>query len=192
MFRQRSVPDQGLQRHRPQSPGGAVDAGPEVFRDFMGAFPKGVSVVTTYDHNGAPRGFTCSSLCSVTLSPPTLLVCVDNRSGTLDAVRAGLRFAVNLLHSKAEPAARAFASGHEGRFQQVRWQSSRPGGLPHLHEDAHAIAECRLVGTHAVGTHTVLFGQIDAVLVSDRSTDGALAESPLLYYRRQFTECPAQ
>ncbi len=86
------------------APNTAAEQGPEiltpdVFREFMSSYPSGVTIVTTYDHDGAPRGFTCSSMCSVTMEPPTLLLCVNTRSTTLDAVHDCTRFAVNLLHS---------------------------------------------------------------------------------------------
>ncbi|MEK1198530.1 flavin reductase family protein, partial [Mycobacterium ulcerans] len=152
------------------APNTAAEQGPEiltpdVFREFMSSYPGGVTIVTTYDHDGAPRGFTCSSMCSVTMEPPTLLLCVNTRSTTLDAVQDCTRFAVNLLHSGGESAARVFSSVQEDRFSKVRWRASTTGGLPILYEDAHAIAECRLTATRNVGTHTVLFGEIDAIIL---------------------------
>jgi flavin reductase (NADH) len=55
----------------------------------MSSFPTGVSIVTAMDRHGHPRGATCSSLASVTLSPPTLLVCLREHGGTLLAVLGG-------------------------------------------------------------------------------------------------------
>src|SRR5439155_979792 len=54
----------------------AHTAVPDRFRAMMSAFPTGVAVVTTTDADGRPHGMTCSSVCSVTLEPPTLLVCL--------------------------------------------------------------------------------------------------------------------
>ncbi|MGH3800621.1 MAG: flavin reductase family protein, partial [Pseudonocardiaceae bacterium] len=69
-----------------RTPGEQVDVGR--FRDLMSSFPTGVSVVTALDREGHPWGATCSSLSSVTLSPPTLLVCLREQAGTLHAVLA--------------------------------------------------------------------------------------------------------
>ncbi|AGC63497.1 MULTISPECIES: flavin reductase family protein [Mycobacterium] len=179
------------------APDTAAEQGPEiltpdVFREFMSSYPSGVTIVTTYDHDGAPRGFTCSSMCSVTMEPPTLLLCVNTRSTTLDAVQDCTRFAVNLLHSGGESAARVFSSVQEDRFSKVRWRASTTGGLPILYEDAHAIAECRLTATRNVGTHTVLFGEIDAIILDHQPLHYRADMNPLLYCRRQFTAFPTQ
>src|SRR4051794_32353003 len=114
------------------------------FRSFMAGFPTGVAVVATVAAGGAPRGMTCSSVCSVTLSPPTLLVCLRAASPTLDAVLDRATFAVNLLHEQAQPVAQLFASGSVDRFDRVRWRSESTDGGPHLLDDAHAVADCRV------------------------------------------------
>lgn len=137
------------------------------YRDFMSSFPTGVAVVTTVDSGGAVLGFTCSSLCSVTLEPPTLLVCVANRSRTLAAILDTGVFAVNLLHDRAEGAAAVLASGAVDRLSLVRWEPSMLWGLPHLVTDAHGIAECALTGCTVVGSHTVLLGEVASVFTTD-------------------------
>ncbi|MDQ3885688.1 MAG: flavin reductase family protein [Actinomycetota bacterium] len=85
-------------------PAGFTLADPDSFRAFMGAFPTGVAIVTTISENGEPLGFTCSSLCSVSLMPPSLLVCVHRASTTLMGVHASGRFAVNLLGDRGQVA----------------------------------------------------------------------------------------
>jgi flavin reductase (NADH) len=144
----------------------------------MSSFPSGVAVVTAIDPEGQAVGFTCSSLCSVTLEPPTLLICVQNGSRTLAAICATGAFAVNLLHDRAESAARVLASGARDRLSRVRWEPSQVWGLPHLVADAHGMAECELAGATVVGSHTVLLGEIATV-----TTTG---DVPLLYGFRRF------
>ena len=82
-------------------PGELPAAVPETegFRALMTRFPTGVTVVTAMDGGGRPQGMTCSSLASVCLRPPTLLVCLRTLSATQRAVEATGAFAVNLLHS---------------------------------------------------------------------------------------------
>jgi flavin reductase (DIM6/NTAB) family NADH-FMN oxidoreductase RutF len=149
----------------------------------MSGFPTGVAVVTTTDADGLPRGMTCSSVCSVALDPPTLLICVRHGSPTLDALLRRSAFAVNLLHEGARTTAELFASGAADRFDHVEWTSPRGGGGPHLPGDAHATADCRVSRTSVVGDHTVVFGEV--FRVSQRA-----AEPPLLYGLRRYAAWP--
>ena len=149
------------------------------FRTLMSHFPTGVAVITTTGEDDAPRGMTVSSVCSVTLSPPTLLVCLRNGSPTLDAVLARGTFAVNFLHGNAKPVAELFASGAPDRFDLIPWRLPPRAGGPHLVEDAHAVADCRVSRTEAVGDHTVVFGEAFQVA----QEHGHL---PLLYGMREY------
>jgi flavin reductase (DIM6/NTAB) family NADH-FMN oxidoreductase RutF len=152
--------------------------GPEEFRGFMSAYFTGVAVVTSTDGQNVPHGLTCNSLTSVTLSPPTLLVCLDVRSGTLAAVRAQAGFVVNLLHDRGRRAAEVFSSPEPERFARVIWQPSVRMGLPWLLDDAYAMAECAVTDLVAVGDHVLVLGRV----INVDSRPG----SPLLYGRRAF------
>lgn len=152
------------------------------FRDLMSSFPTGVSVVTATDSAGRPWGATCSSLSSVTLSPPTLLVCLGEQGGTLHAVLAGRRFAVNLLHARARRAAMVFSSLHTDKFAEVPWERWSPLGLPFLHRDAFAVAACEVAGEVQVGDHRIVIGRVFDIHVS--------AGVPLLYGLRRYLSWP--
>jgi flavin reductase (DIM6/NTAB) family NADH-FMN oxidoreductase RutF len=146
---------------------------------MMSSFPTGVCVVTTIDHEGSPRGMTCSSVCSVSLDPPTLLVCLRDGSPTLDAVLDSGSFAVNLLHDNAQGTAELFASGNQRRFEMTPWEHSRDAAGPHLVRDAHTVADCDVVLTQKMGDHVTVFG------TARRITPGR-TRPPLLYGLRQF------
>jgi flavin reductase (DIM6/NTAB) family NADH-FMN oxidoreductase RutF len=148
------------------------------YRYYMSSFPTGVAVVTTVDLTGRALGFTCSSLCSVTLEPPTLLVCAAKQSRTLAAIRASGVFAVNLLNDRAQAAAAVLASGALDRLSQVRWEPSPIWKLPYLIWDAHGIAECELTDSKVVGSHTILLGEVASVATTD--------DVPLLRGFRRF------
>jgi flavin reductase (DIM6/NTAB) family NADH-FMN oxidoreductase RutF len=165
------------------SPGGGAQHGSpaasaDAFRGLMSRFPTGVCVVTTVDTAGCPRGLTCSSLSSVTLHPPTLLVCLSTGSRTLAALREHGYFAVNLLHSRAQRVAEVFSSPHPDRFSLVRWRASGSAGLPWLVDDAFAFADCRVCDMRIVGDHAVVFGRVTAI--------SHHRDVPLLYGLRQF------
>lgn len=129
-------------------------------RPFMAAFPTGVGVITAMGIDGRPWGMTCTSICSVTLEPPTLLVCLRRESLTLNAVLTSGTFALNLLHDNACSTAKLFASGRPDRFDQVGWHLHQTYGGPHLIDAAHYIADCQVVNTQAVGDHTIVFGEV--------------------------------
>ncbi|MFJ8311740.1 MULTISPECIES: flavin reductase family protein [unclassified Streptomyces] len=149
------------------------------FRTMMSGFPTGVSILTCTELDGTPRGMTCSSLCSVSLEPPTLLVCLRDGSPTLAAVVAGGRFAVNLLHDGAQHAAELFASGDPRRFRLLPWQLPSEAAGPHLVRDAHTVADCDVVLTQKMGDHVTVFGEARRIRVSQQ-------RPPLLYGLRQF------
>lgn len=154
-------------------------AHPAEFRSLMAALPAGVSVVTATDTEGKPWGMTCSSLASVALDPPTLLVCLRGASPTLDAALRSEAFAVNLLHDGARATADLFASGDPDRFDRVPWAAGAGG--PYLTESAHAVADCQVVGTVHIGDHTVVFGEVRRI--ETRRDD---PPRPLLYGLRQY------
>ncbi|WP_241518805.1 flavin reductase family protein [Streptomyces sp. CB03238] len=149
------------------------------YRSLMSSFPTGVAVVTSTDGDMSPRGATCSSLSSVTLDPPTLLVCLTSHSSTLDAIRRRDWFAVNLLNARARRTAEIFSSPVADRFAEVRWRPTRGQGLPWLERDALAVAECAVAGLFTVGDHTVAVGRVAGVEV--------LPDVPLLYGMRRFS-----
>ena len=124
------------------------------YKDLMSAFPTGIAVVTTTDAEGNPRGRTSSALTSVTLEPPTLLVCLRVGSLTLQAVRDHSRFAVNLLDARARHVAEVFSTPVPDRFAQIHWERLE-SGLPWLSRDSFAVAECCITGSETVGDHVI-------------------------------------
>ncbi|NUP48189.1 MAG: flavin reductase family protein [Catenulispora sp.] len=151
---------------------------------MMSNFPTGVAVVTCADGEGRPYGLTCSSLASVTLEPPTLLVCLAVGSRTLATVARRGAFAVNLLHERAAATAKLFATPGTDRFAAVGWRPTAHGGLPWLVQDTLAVAECELGDITVVGSHAVVFGAVEAITLFE--------DMPLLYGRRRFTSWPEE
>ncbi|MFI6206319.1 flavin reductase family protein [Streptomyces sp. NPDC051041] len=159
-------------------------ATPGGFRAMMSGFPTGVCIVTCTAPDGAPRGMTCSSLCSVSLTPPTLLVCLRDGSPTLEGILDSGGFAVNLLHEGAQEAAELFASGDPRRFDLLPWERSPEAAGPHLVRDAHTVADCEVVLTQKMGDHVTVFGEA-------RGIRHRQPRPPLLYGLRQFRSWPA-
>jgi flavin reductase (DIM6/NTAB) family NADH-FMN oxidoreductase RutF len=150
----------------------------------MSAFPSGVAVVTALDAQSRPRGMTCTSLSSVTVRPPTLLVCLNTASGTLAALLERGRFAVNLLHVRGRATAEVLSAPVPDRFARVDWRPSPVLGAPWLATDAFAVAECELGDTRLVGDHMVVFGVVVNIVRTE--------DTPLLYGMRRFAAWHAE
>ena len=147
------------------------------FRQVMGHFASGVTVVTTA-HAGHLYGMTVSSFASVSLKPPLVLICIDRTLNTHAAIVESGQFAANILEQRQEHLSRRFATSEDDKFTGVAWHTGR-FGLPVL-EGALAVIECQLRDTFAGGDHSIFVGE---VMDSEISTG-----SPLLYYRRGYRE----
>ncbi len=148
-------------------------ADPALFRQLLGRFATGVTVVTTRDPAGRPIGMTASSVASVSLHPPLVLVSVDQANDMHPALRAAQHFVLNVLAADQEAISRRFAAEHPNRFEGIGYRESRHG-LPVL-DGVLASIECEKHAEAPGGDHTVFFGLVTGGSVSDRP--------PLLYYR---------
>lgn len=129
--------------------------------------PCGVCVVTTDGIQG-PHGMTASSVCSLSLDPPLLLVCVENRSATLRTIRANKLFAVNVLAAGQAGTSRLFASclPQEDKFSRTRHRTEH--GVPILH-GAVAYLVCELHEVLPGGDHTIVIGRVIHSAKTDRA-----------------------
>ena len=152
-------------------------ADPALFRQLLGRFATGVTVVTTRDAAGKPVGMTASSVASVSLHPPLLLVSVDQVNDMHPALRAAQRFVLNVLAADQEVLSRRFAAEHPDRFDGIGYRDTQHG-IPVL-EGVVASIECDKHGEAPGGDHTVFFGLVTGGTVSERA--------PLLYYRGGYT-----
>lgn len=155
----------------------------ERFFAIMSAFPTGVAIVTTLAEDGTPRGLTTNAVCSVSADPPLLLVCVDRESRTLPALLHSRRFVVNFVAEGRHELARLFASKADDKFSRVAW---RPGstGMPCLHEDALAYAECTAGEVLEAGDHVIVTGLVEDGVEPDPDA------VPILYFRRAYGATP--
>jgi flavin reductase (DIM6/NTAB) family NADH-FMN oxidoreductase RutF len=160
-----------------------VQAGPPLdratFFGLMSAFPSGVTIVSTLDERGKPRGLTCTATCSLSAQPPLLLVSLDNRSGTLAAIRSSRRFVVNYLLAGRGELSNQFAAPSVDRWKDVAWRPNRYG-IPVLYADSLAHTECRLVNAVEAGDHTIVVGRVEGGRAPAPGTQ------PLIYFRRGY------
>jgi flavin reductase (DIM6/NTAB) family NADH-FMN oxidoreductase RutF/DNA-binding FadR family transcriptional regulator len=149
---------------------------PKEFRDIIGHFASGVTVITAL-HDGQPFGTTASAVSSLSLEPPMVLICLNKTSSTGQAVSAAQRFAVNILgEDQADEAMRFATKSAAEKFAGVPVVDGE-WGEPLLGE-ALAILECRVVEEVTGGTHSVFLAEVDRA--------SARAGTPLAYFRGQF------
>ncbi|MDO8210233.1 flavin reductase [Conexibacter sp. CPCC 206217] len=149
---------------------------PDQFRDVIGRFASGVTVITATAADGTPFGATASAVSSLSLEPPMLLVCLRQGSSTGSAIAASGRFAVNVLSEDQAELAVRFAGRAGDRFAGVGCDLG-DHGIPLLH-DALATLECHVTETVTGGTHAVFLARVERA----SGSSGA----PLAYYRGQF------
>ncbi len=131
---------------------------PKALRNAFGAFPTGVTVVTTRTAEGAPVGFTANSFTSVSLDPPLLLVCPAKRLTCYPVFEGCRHFAVNVLAEGQEAVSNTFASFQGDRFAQVGWHAG-PNDIPVLDGTAaHFI--CSTHDIRDAGDHAILMGRV--------------------------------
>lgn len=152
------------------------------YRNAISRFLTGVTVVTAR-HAGVDHGITASAVCSVTLEPPTLLVCLNRQSATCHAVIGSGYFCVNVLAEDQLPLARLFSSKSADKFAEFAAMNGAtptygPSGSPRL-PGILATLDCRVTQHTDVGTHRIFFGEV----LGTTATEG----DPLGYFRGQFT-----
>ncbi|GAB3473485.1 flavin reductase family protein [Amycolatopsis cihanbeyliensis] len=160
---------------RPPVQSGAVHD-PLRLRGVLGKFATGVTVVTAGPV--MPRGMTVNAFTSVSLQPPTILVCVRRASSMHQAILTNDAFAVSVLSAEQEWIARHFANRArprgEGEFAVIDWVTGRHTGV-RLIADAVAWMECGLAAVYDGGDHSIFLGSVLTIEC------GAVSE-PLLFF----------
>ena len=135
------------------------DADPaRVYRDTIGRFATGVTVVTA-SGPGGPAGMTTNAVTSLSLEPRLLLVCFESRSRTLEVVRESRRFAVNILRAGDEELAAVFASKVVGPQKFADVTHTQEHGVPVL-DRALAWIACDLLELRPGGDHEIGIGRV--------------------------------
>ncbi len=152
------------------------------FRNAMSLLTTAVSVVTTEGQSGL-HGFTASAVCSVTDTPPTLLVCMNQTSRSHGHFIDNKILTVNVLGAQHEHISNAFASKLHSteRFKQGAW-TQLATGAPVL-TDALVSFDCEIEDIQQVGTHSVFMCRVVAIKHAEQQ-DGA--DESLVYFNRAY------
>ncbi|MCQ4092874.1 pyrimidine utilization flavin reductase protein F [Erwinia persicina] len=139
-----------------------------LFRDAMARLGAAVNIITT-DGPAGRAGFTASAVCSVTDTPPTLLVCLNRSASVYDIFLENRQLCVNTLAAGHEALSTLFGgkTPMDQRFAAASW-STLATGSPIL-SDALASFDCVVTQVMSVGTHDILICEAQALVFNDSS-----------------------
>lgn len=146
------------------------------FRDVMGQFASGITVITAQGEEG-PVGFTCQSFSSLSLLPPLVVFCPSRTSRSWQAIRTAGSFTVNVLEESQQQLSNAFARSGGDKFAGLTWSAGATGAPRLAGALAHIDAEIDQVLDG--GDHEIVVGR---VLQTARRRTGR----PLLYFRSAY------
>ena len=147
------------------------------YRQVLGHFPTGVTVVTAATDDG-PVGLCVGSFTSVSLDPPLVAFFAAKTSTTYPRIEASGQYCVNILGEDQEEEARVFASSGTDKFAGIGWRPSPATGAPVL-DDVLAWIDCRVETVHEAGDHWLNIGR---VLDLEVGREGG----PLVFFRGGF------
>jgi len=134
---------------------------PEQFKDAMRMLAGAVTIITTGRGQQA-AGLTATAVCSLSMEPPRLLICVNRFGSTYATLAESGLFCVNVLSAEQEPLAMAFAgrTGKAGvdKFAAEEWDHAQ-GSAPR-HRAALAAVRCKVHSITLVDTHAIVIGDV--------------------------------
>jgi 3-hydroxy-9,10-secoandrosta-1,3,5(10)-triene-9,17-dione monooxygenase reductase component len=144
------------------------------YRDTVGCFPTGVTVVTSA-FEGRCAGMTLNSFTSISLNPLLILIALAHQTRTLEMVRRSGQFAVNILHRGQQAVALDFAAN--GASFPAQHVGAEPGGYLVV-RDALAVLRCSMHELMPAGDHDLVLGEVERC---DRQSG-----EPLVFHRGMF------
>ncbi len=149
------------------------------FRDALGRFPTGVTVITACPGDMKPFGVTANSFSSVSLDPPLILWSLQRNSDTFDAFEQTRFFGVNVLSAGQQAVSNQYAKKNNHDLDADHFQMGEHG-VPLIH-DAVVSFECEVDAVHDGGDHVIIVGKV--LSMSDMS-----AADPLVFYSGQYRQ----
>ncbi|MGH3456710.1 flavin reductase family protein [Aeromicrobium sp.] len=153
-----------------------AQAAARTYRDVLGQYASGVTVVTTLQKD-TPVGMTCQSFTSVSLDPPLVAFLPMKNSRAFAAIRQTRQFCVNFLAADQADLSNSFASLAEDKFDGVAWQPTS-SGMPRI-DDTVGWVDCSVHAVHEAGDHYLVIGRVEDLGQGD-------AAKPLLFHRGRY------
>lgn len=151
-----------------------LDEVTQLFRQAMRRFPAAVTVVTARGKEG-DCGMTATAVTSLSMDPPSLLVCVNRNAGFHRTIEDGGHFCINVLREGQHRISANFGGAKPSaeRFSEGDWRESEKDKLLYL-ADAQAVIFCKKSATFMHTTHTIVVGEATGLILHD-------TVAPLLY-----------
>ncbi len=149
------------------------------FRNLMRQQAGAVTIIAVGE-KGNRTGLTATAMCSLTDSPPMILICVNRNASAHAPIKERRCFSVNVLSKSQEELARRFSSKKlegEARFDDESW-TTMVTGAPLLKGTAASL-DCELADEHVFETHSIFIGRVREGSFDDES-------HPLVYFRGSF------
>ena len=147
------------------------------FRDVLGLFASGVTVVTSLSE-GAPVGMTCQSFSSVSLEPPLVMFCPAKTSRAWPMMQRAGFFCVNFLAADQADISQAMATKGSDKYDGIDWRPAGTGAP--LLDGVLGFVDCTVHSVHEAGDHYVVLGRVRELGFGEREG------KPLLYYRGSY------
>ena len=149
------------------------------FRDALGQFPTGVTLITANPEGYAPFGVTANSFASVSLDPPLVLWSLQKSSDTFEAFNKSTHFTVNVLTSEQQALSNQYAKKHNHDLEDEHYRLGE-SGTPIL-DGAIVSFECEIDACHDGGDHIIMVGKVVAMTE-------VIAAKPLVFHAGQYRE----
>ncbi|HEY0941470.1 MAG TPA: flavin reductase family protein [Steroidobacter sp.] len=148
-------------------------------REAMRRMAASVAVVSSR-RAGERYAMAASAVTSLSLDPPSLLVCINREASIYPVLAAGSRFCINVLSAAHEAVSAACSGARKGeaRFAVGDWRDDSDTGTPYL-GDAQASLICSMDAVHQYGTHGIVIGLVERVLLHGEV-------NPLIYLNGRY------
>jgi flavin reductase (DIM6/NTAB) family NADH-FMN oxidoreductase RutF len=147
------------------------------FKKAASNWASGVAVVTATDNQQGPSGITMTSVTTLSLDPPQYLICLDQKSATLERILNSGAFCINYLNRSQQEISRIFATKGIEKLSILNHMTKN--GVPFI-KDSLSIIECRVASVYPGGDHTIVVGNVLAAEFC--------GGDPLLYFRGNYRE----
>jgi flavin reductase (DIM6/NTAB) family NADH-FMN oxidoreductase RutF len=147
------------------------------FRNALGSFATGVTIVTARSRTGEPLGLTANSFNSVSLDPPLVLFSLNRKAYSLRSFEEAGNFAINVLRDDQQDISEVFAQALTDKWQGFAFETWESGAPILTH--ALAVFDCATHAVHDGGDHLIFVGRVLKFANDPRG-------KPLLYFRGNY------
>lgn len=152
------------------------------FRDVLGCFASGITVITTIGGDGQPVGMTCQSFSSVSLDPPLVMFIPARSSRAWPLIQRSGRFCVNILAADQEHVSAQMATKGADKFAGIGWTPGAATGSPVI-DGTLAHLDCAIHAVYEGGDHYVVIGRVEHL---ETHAEDAPSTEPLLYFKGRY------